>query len=117
MGSLVTCLGNVAPQTMRKTTGAATALTQPVWMLLHTRTYLCTSAHYNLFVPNMLTHAHIKHIFQICCHSQTVVHTRKSTLTNAGTPVEAGQIAVAEDTWWNHQSQEPPSGQMKFVLV
>lgn len=37
--------------------------------------------------------------------------------TGTRTAVERGQIAVAEDTWWNHQSHEPPSGQIRFVLV
>lgn len=45
------------------------------------------------------------------------LHTRAHPHTDIRTAVEPGQIAVAEDTCWNHQSQEPPSGQIKFVLV
>lgn len=46
---------------------------------------------------------------------QSFTHAHPHTGTR--TAVERGQIAVAEDTWWNHQSQEPPSGQIRFVLV
>lgn len=42
---------------------------------------------------------------------------RTCTSTHICRAIEPAQIAVAEDMWWNHQSQEPPSGQIKFVLV
>lgn len=45
---------------------------------------------------------------------QTLVHTCKQALTQQQGP---GQIAVSEDTWWNHQSQKAPSGRIKFVLM
>lgn len=44
VGSLVTCLGNVAPQTMSKTTGGATALTQPARTLQHISTLQTTNS-------------------------------------------------------------------------
>lgn len=50
-------------------------------------------------------------VFTPCHRSHPQAHPQTSTAA------EPGQIAVAEDTWWNHQSQKDPSGQIKSVLM
>lgn len=51
----------------------------------------------------------LSHIRQLCSHA----HPQ----TSSAQQPSQGQIAVAEDTRWNHQSQKDPSGQIKFVLM
>lgn len=51
----------------------------------------------------------LSHIRQLCTYAHPHASIRAA--------VEPDQIAVAEDTWWNHQSQKAPSGQIKFVLM
>lgn len=61
-----------------------------------------------LFISQMLGNYYL--ILQ--CHSQTRIlihHMYKKKQK------KTGQIAVAEDMWWIHQSPLPPSGQIKFV--
>lgn len=57
--------------------------------------------------------------FHIYTHTQMCrlsVRVRQlHTLISTPAEVHTGQIV--EDVWWNHQSRQPPSGQIKFVLV
>lgn len=79
-------------------------------MLPHTHTHTCTHVSAPCVLNNLTCAQEIVSLV-------TGAHAHAHPHTNGSAAVELGQIAGAEDTWWNHQSQETPSGQIKFVLV
>lgn len=67
-----------------------------LWTLLHLHTQ-----------PHVLT-------YRGPFHSLSHTHTHTQVLAQQ---LSWGQIAVAEDMCWNHQSQRAPSGRIRFVLT